>query len=142
MRVLFDTNIFISYLLKSEPDSPITIIIEGAFENKYTLLLPHEVIAEFHKKIREKEYLATHISSEEAVEFAELLKTVAEEIPVITGEIPRISEDKKDDYLLAYAVVGRADYLVSGDEVLRKIKNVENVQLVSPAELLMILTGN
>jgi predicted nucleic acid-binding protein len=41
---------------------------------------------------------------------------------------------------LAYATVARADYLVSGDEVLKKIKNIENIKIVSPAEFLLILT--
>jgi putative PIN family toxin of toxin-antitoxin system len=141
LRVLIDTNIFISYLLKSDQDKTITRIIEAAFENKYTLLLPHEVIAELNKKLTEKKYLASHITSEDAQEFTALLKTAAEAIPAITGEIPRVSRDKKDDYLLAYTVVGGTDYLVSGDEDLQKIKNVEKIIIVSPAEFLQILTG-
>jgi uncharacterized protein len=141
MRVLIDTNIFISYLLKSDQDRTITRVIEAGFENKYTLLLPHEVIAELNKKLTEKKYLAGRISSEDAQEFTGLLKTVAEEIPAITEEIPRVSRDKKDDYLFAYALVGRADYLVSGDEDLQKVRKVEGVTIVSPAEFLHILAG-
>jgi uncharacterized protein len=142
MRVLIDTNIFISYLLKSDQDRTITRIIEAGFEYRYTILLPHEVIAELTKKLTEKKYLAGRISSEDAQELTELLKAVAEEIPVITGEIPRVSRDKKDDYLLAYAIVGRADYLVSGDEDLQKVRRVEEVTIVSPVEFLHILAGN
>jgi predicted nucleic acid-binding protein len=103
--------------------------------------LPHEVLRELYKKLSEKEYLARRITKEDAQEFTELLKTIAEEIPAITEEIPRISPDKKDDYLLAYATVGMADYLVSGDEVLQKIKNVEKIKIVSPAEFLLLLAG-
>jgi putative PIN family toxin of toxin-antitoxin system len=137
--VLIDTNIFISYLLKSDEETTITRIIEAAFENKYTLLLPHEVIAELDRKLSEKKYLASRITKEEAQEFTELLTMIAEEIPAITEEIPRVSSDKKDDYLLAYALVGKADYLVSGDEILQKINEVENITIVSPAEFLIIL---
>lgn len=139
LRVLIDTNIFISYLLKSDEETTITRIIEAAFENKYTLLLPHEVIAELDRKLSEKKYLASRITKEEAQEFTELLTMIAEEIPAITEEIPRVSSDKKDDYLLAYALVGKADYLVSGDEILQKINEVENITIVSPAEFLIIL---
>jgi putative PIN family toxin of toxin-antitoxin system len=141
MRVLIDTNIFISYLLKRDQEATITKIIEAGFENKYTLLLPHEVLRELYKKLSEKEYLARRITKEDAQEFTELSKTIAEEIPAITEEIPRISQDKKDDYLLAYATVGMADYLVSGDEVLQKIKNFEKIKSVSPAEFLLLLAG-
>lgn len=139
MRVLIDTNIFISYLLKKNPEATITRIIEAGFENKYVLLLPHDVIRELYKKLSEKEYLASRITRQDAQEFTELLATIAEDIPVITDEIPRVSTDKKDDYLLAYATVGKADYLVSGDEVLRRIKSVEGLKIISPAEFLLII---
>ena len=99
-------------------------------------------MAELNKKLTEKKYLAGRISSEDAQEFTGLLKTVSEEIPAITEEIPRVSRDKKDDYLFAYALVGRADYLVSGDEDLQKVRKVEWVTIVSPAEFLHILAGN
>lgn len=101
--------------------------------------MPHEVIAELDRKLSEKKYLASRITKEEAQEFTELLTMIAEEIPAITEEIPRVSSDKKDDYLLAYALVGKADYLVSGDEILQKINEVENITIVSPAEFLIIL---
>jgi putative PIN family toxin of toxin-antitoxin system len=141
MRVLIDTNIFISYLLKRDQGSTIAKLIEAGFEGKYTLLMPHEVLRELFKKLSEKKYLANRITREDAQEFAQLLTTIAEEIPAITGEIPKTSQDKEDDYLLAYALVGRANYLVSGDEVLRKIKNVENVKIVRPSEFLLMRTG-
>lgn len=139
MRVLFDTNIFISYLLKSDKDKTITTIIEAGFENKYKLLLPHDVINELNKKLTKKKYLARHILKTDAQEFIEALTTIIEEIPVITEPIPQVGRDKKDDYLLAYAVIGEADYLVSGDEDLQILKEIHGVKIVSPIEFLEIL---
>ena len=139
MRVLIDTNIFISYLLKSDQDRTISSVIEAGFEGEYTILLPQEVLEEVHKKLTEKKYLASRISSEEAKEFTQLLEQVAEAIPTITEDIPAVTRDRKDDYLIAYAVVGKADFLVSGDEDLRKVVNVGGVTIVSPADFLNIL---
>lgn len=139
MRVLFDTNIFISYLLKSDKDKTITTIIEAGFENKYKLLLPHDVINELNKKLTEKKYLARHILKADAQEFIEALTAIIEEIPVITEPIPQVGRDKKDDYLLACAVVGEADYLVSGDTDLQVLKEIQGVKIVSPIEFLEIL---
>lgn len=140
MRILFDTNIFISYLLKSGKDKAITTIIEAGFENKYKLLLPHGVLTELTRKLTEKKYLASHISKEEAQEFIEVLATVAQDLPMITQPIPQVCRDKKDDYLLAYAVIGEADYLVSGDEDLQVLKEIQGVKIISPVEFLEIIS--
>ena|SRR3989344_9372930 len=139
MRVLFDTNIFISYLLKSDKDKTIKTIFEAGFENKFKLLLPHDVLIELAKKLTEKKYLARHISKEDAREFIEALTTIIEEIPIITEPIPQVCRDKKDDYLLANAVVGEADYLVSGDDDLQVLKEIQGVKIVSPVEFISIL---
>lgn len=136
MRVLFDTNIFISYLLSADKENIIQSIIEAGFSGDYTLLLPAEVLDELGKKLTEKKYLAEHISTHLANEFVNALSTVARVISTITESIPEVSRDKKDDYLLAYAVVGKADYLVTGDNDLQVLKEVEGVKIVSPAEFL------
>ena len=139
MRVLFDTNIFISYLLKSDKDKTITTIIEAGFESKYKLLLPHNVINELNQKLTGKKYLSSRISKADAQELLEVLTKVADVIPEITELIPKVTRDKKDDFLLACAVVGEADYLVSGDKDLQVIKNVQGVKIVSPIEFSEIL---
>lgn len=140
MRVLFDTNIFISYLLKSDKDKTITTIIDAGFENKYQLILPHDIISEFNRKLTEKKYLAVHISKLGARDFTEAITTIAEKIPVITEPVPEVGRDKKDDYLLAYAMVGEADYLVSGDKDLQVIGRIGRVKIVSPQDFLKKLT--
>ncbi|HRO24267.1 MAG TPA: putative toxin-antitoxin system toxin component, PIN family, partial [Promineifilum sp.] len=71
------------------------------------------------------------------------LRTVAEEIPRIEQTIPAIARDAKDDYLLAYAVVEQADYLVTGDKdllVLEEIARVKIVSTVAFADLLSATT--
>ena len=65
--------------------------------------------------------------------------TIATIPPPITQVIPKVGRDFKDDYLLAYASVEEVDYLVSGDEDLQVLKEVNGVRIVSPAEFLKIL---
>ena len=48
--------------------------------------------------------------------FARLVAREAEIAPRIEAPIPAVTRDPEDDYLIAYALVGRADYLVSGDK--------------------------
>ena len=62
---------------------------------------------------------------------AETKVVISEIIPKITEEIPAVTRDPKDDYLLAYALVGQADYLVTGDNDLLTLDQVENVRIVT-----------
>jgi putative PIN family toxin of toxin-antitoxin system len=132
MRVLFDTNIFISYLLFPDREGIIQSIIEAGFAESYTLLLPEDLVRELSNKVAQKPYLAKHITKQQTKVFIDALTLIAEVVPSITEPIPTISRDKKDDYLLAYAMVGEADYLVSGDEDLLIVQRVGAVQIISP----------
>ena len=139
MRALFDANILISYLLPSAQPGTISAVVEAAIEGSFTLLLPPELVEEFSTTIGAKPYLARRIRPDDAASLMSLLTQVAEIIPRISGKIPAVSRHAKDDYLLAYALVGKADYLVTGDDDLLVLHEVEYVKIASPADFLRIL---
>ena len=139
MRVLFDTNVLISYLLTPKAGT-INTIVEAAFERKFQLLLPNEVVTELKKKISEKPYLSKKISKLTIQIFINAFSTIAEILSPITQPIPKIGRDFKDDYLLAYSVVGDADYLVTGDEDLLALKQIHKVKIVNPSQFLKVLS--
>lgn len=139
MRALFDTNIFISYLLSPTAEGTITSIVEAAVEQAFTLILPSEFVERFPTAVASKKYLAKRIEPEDAKELIEILLEVSEIVSRIRGPIPRVCRHVKDDYLLAYALVGRADYLVTGDDDLLVLGQVEEVKIVTPTDFLAIL---
>jgi uncharacterized protein len=139
MRALVDTNVFISYLLDPEKNEKLQSVVEAAFEGEYTLILPAELLEELKKKIVLKPYLIKHVSKEVYERFLEALTAIVELIPSLTEPIPEVSRDKQDDYLFSYAVVGEADYLVSGDEDVLVVKQIHNVQIVRPSEFYDVL---
>lgn len=139
MRVLLDANILISYLLTPNPESPVIKIVDLGLLGGFQLLVPEELLDELVKKARAAKYLAGRIAPEELQELVDILGGVAETIPRITEEIPAVTRDPKDDYLLAYAVVGEADYLVTGDHDLLVLGQVDNMRVVTPHELWQVL---
>jgi len=141
MRVLFDTNVLISYLLTPKTGT-INTIVEAAFERKFQLLLPNEVVTELKKKIAKKSYLSEKISKSSIQKFTNAFSTIAEVLLPITQPIPKIGRDFKDDYLLAYSVVGDADYLVTGDKDLLVLRQVYKVKIVNPSKFLKVLKSN
>jgi putative PIN family toxin of toxin-antitoxin system len=114
-------------------------VVEAGIEGTYTIILPQDVVTELTKKIAEKPYLAENISTKQMRELVAVLGIVAQVIPTITDEIPEISRDKKDDYLLAYAAVGEADYILTGDEDLLILQKVGHVKIVGVVEFYQLL---
>lgn len=139
MKVLLDTNLLIAYLLAPDKEGTIQAILKAAFEDKYTLLMPEEVISELKGKLTTKKYLIKYITPQAAEKFIFSLSVIANKIPQITEPIPAVGRDINDDYLLAYAVVSEADYLVSGDADLQILEKIQGVRIVSPIKFLEIL---
>jgi putative PIN family toxin of toxin-antitoxin system len=132
MLVVVDTNIFISYLLV--PTSQPAKIITRWRDGKFTLLTAEPQIEERmrvtkYPKIRERlnPTLAGRLINE--------LRDLAE----IVDYLPDvdISPDPYDNYLLAIASGGLADYLVTGDKRdLLSLKKYDGAAIVSVAEFL------
>ncbi|MFN8485778.1 MAG: putative toxin-antitoxin system toxin component, PIN family [Anaerolineae bacterium] len=139
MRLLLDTNNFISYLLTRNRHSPVHTVMAAALSPQATLLIPQALLEEIVFTVSTKPYLAAALSVESMQILIETLLEVAEVIPAITDPIPRVTRDPKDDYLLAYAVIGQADYLVTGDRDLLVLGQVEEVRIVSPAQFASLM---
>jgi putative PIN family toxin of toxin-antitoxin system len=128
-RVVIDTNIFISFLINRDYTKLDKII----FENKATLLLSNELIEELitvlsrpkFKKYVSKEDLNTLMLFFN--EFGELIN--------VTSKI-KLSRDSKDDFLLALAKDGNANFLITGDNDLLVLKKMNKTKIVLLADYL------
>jgi putative PIN family toxin of toxin-antitoxin system len=130
MRVILDTNILISALLV-QSGTPGTIYrawVEGA----YTLLTCRQQLDELRATLR-KPGIAARIKPYQAGHLVNELKALA----ISVDPLPRVfrSPDPEDDFLLAAAQAGRADYLVTGDKsgLLSLIRH-EGTRILSAAE--------
>jgi len=111
LRVVFDTNVFVSAFLSRNPSSPTQELIRRWQADEFVLLISDALIDELVEKLLER-----NIAPEIVVEFVALLERLAEWIDVPAEAVqPVITADPDDDPILACAVVGRADYVVSYD---------------------------
>lgn len=135
MRALIDTNVFISYLLSPHRTDAIQRIFVAHGEGAFTLLMPEALLEEISVTVTAKPRLSTKITLSELQQFITDILVLAEIVPRIESNIPAVTRDPKDDYLLAYALVGDADYLVTGDKDLLVLKEqLEEIQIVTPHE--------
>ena len=139
MRVLIDTNLFIAYLLKPRDDSFVNVLLDAVVAGQVTLLMPAALLDEIERTVLRKARLRAKITAEQLHRFLVLLQALSEEVPLIAEAIPPITRDPDDDFLIAYAVVGRADYLVSGDRDLLVLATAGAVTIVDSARLRQIL---
>ncbi len=138
MRVLLDANILISYLLIPQ-HSAISRIMASASQRRFTLLMPRAVIDELVITATLKPRLTKRIKPEPLNDLVNALLTTAELLPPLRAEIPTMSRDRKDDYLLAYALVGRADYLITGDDDLLVLGKIGNITIMRPSDFMLVL---
>lgn len=111
MRVVLDTNILVSALIVAL-GSP-AAIIDAWLDGKFTLLTCAEQAAELRATLQ-KPRVAVLIKPYKAGGLINQIKKFAEEV----GRLPRVerSPDPGDNFLLALAQAGEAEYLVTGDK--------------------------
>lgn len=143
-RALFDTNLFVSYLLSSRQSSNvITTLFDRAFSRDFVLVVPLEVFDELVESISTKPYLATRIAAQTVKDLRDALESLAETTPRRDLEILSIVRDADDDYLVAYAIDDGVDYLVSGDKDLLALGDLlAPLKIRSPQAFLQELDSN
>ena len=111
MRVVLDTNILVSAIIA--PAGNPAAIYNAWEQGKFTLLTCAEHLDELRATLQ-KPRVADLIKPYKAGRLVNQIKRLAEEV----GQLPRLkrSPDPGDNYLLALAEAGRADYLVTGDK--------------------------
>ncbi len=140
MRALIDTNVLISYLLLPEGEGAINDIIRAFRDGQFTLLLPEPLLQELTATVKSKPRLSRRISPGELASFTEALATFGERVNRIEEPFASVTRDPKDDYLLAYALIARADYLVTGDKDLLSLRGqIAGLEIVTPAQFAAIL---
>ena len=139
MRVVLDTNVYISFLLAPTADRPVATIVRAGVAGRYDLVISQSLLSELVDKVENKLYLSRRISRAVLNDFVRILEQNAIHAPFLTGNIFAISRDPKDDYLIMDAVLSDAAFLVTGDRDLLVLDPLGSLRILSPQEFLMLL---
>jgi putative PIN family toxin of toxin-antitoxin system len=131
IRVVADTNIFISALMFG--GLPGTFL-NLAFVQSFQLVTSPVLLDELDKKLRMK----FEVSPKDADLIRARLETRA---LVVEPDIALmvIKDDPDDDRVLECAVAGNADYIVSGDRHLLRLRTYEGIAIVSARQFMEIV---
>lgn len=130
MRVVLDTNVLVSFLLTR--GRTISAILDGWERGSFEVLTSPALIAEVRDTL-EKPALRRRIRPEAA---QALLGALEQDATCTPGdlELPGITPDPDDDAVVACAVEGNADVIVSRDAHRLDLKEYQGIRIVEPAE--------
>lgn len=135
MKVVLDTNIIISAVIL--PHGTPAKIIKAWQERKFQLLISKEIFKEIAcvlARPRLKKYNITLLRRKE------ILKVLYKYSVMTDGKLKvKVSEDPNDDMFIVCAMEGNADYIVSGDADLLKIKSHDNIDIITADAFMKIL---
>lgn len=136
---MVDANVLISHLLKPAADGPPNRVVKAAITQVFELVIVDTTLQEMQDSIRTKPYLNERITMGDAARLESALRLSARIIPESISNVPRLTRDPGDDYLLAHAILHGIAYLVTGDHDLLELGEFEGVRIVSPAAFAALL---
>ena len=136
IRAVMDTNLLVSYLLVHRP--PLSALIDVHLaRNDWTLLTAPVLLQELDRVLMHPR-LHRYYGAETRLRFLALIAALSEVIE-LPETIPRMCRDPDDDWVIACAVVGRADTIVSGDRDLLDLERVGGIPILSARQFLLRL---
>ncbi len=138
MRVLLDTNVLLSAFIHSEGFP--SRIVDAWYSDRFILVTSTHSVDELHRVSRYARVAKRLKGREEDVD--SLIKEMEmSAIPLTEEPVPQLLPDPDDNEILAAAVEGNADYLVTGNKLhFDGLKgNYGGVNIVSPREFWEIL---
>jgi putative PIN family toxin of toxin-antitoxin system len=128
MRVVIDTNVFISAILGGR----LGIIVDEWKARKFTLIISETIAREYLDVINRPKF---KISRREIVATTDyLLKTVEFVTPIESVSV--VDSDPTDNKFLEAALQGKADFLVSGDAHLLDLKTFRDIPIITAHEFI------
>jgi len=125
MRVFFDTNVLIAAFISHG-------VCAELFEHcltRHTILTTEWVLNEYYKSLKEKFSFNKHLT-EESLSFLKTNLTIVKARP---PDKP-VCRDPDDDNVIAGALGGKADCIITGDKDLLILKKFRKIPIISPKD--------
>ncbi|MDR1221832.1 MAG: putative toxin-antitoxin system toxin component, PIN family [Tannerella sp.] len=127
MKVIFDTNVRISFLIGKR----LSFIKEYIADARITIIITGQLIEEI-KEVTQRKQLRKYFPQENVWELFNLLDTIAKKFEIKPTHF--MSRDPKDNFLLDLIDVSGADYLITGDKDLLSLNPFKTAKILTPAD--------
>lgn len=127
VRVIFDTNVWISFLIGKK----ISFIKEYIVDGTISIITTPQLILEI-QTVTARPKLKKYFPKKSVEELLGLLNTISEFFEVEPHY--DICRDPKDNFLLDLVATSKADYLVTGDKDLLEHNPFKGTHIITPAD--------
>ena len=129
MKIVLDTNVFISGIFFSGPPAQ---ILKAWNDQKFQIVISKEILSEYQRVAHE---LSKKFSAVDIVPIIELL-TIYGEIVETEGVSVTVCEDPDDNMFLECAIASNSKIIVSGDKHLLRISGYRGIDVVKPRDFI------
>jgi putative PIN family toxin of toxin-antitoxin system len=137
--VTADANLLASGALQLHPDAAPAQFVNAWRSGRFSLVLSDHLLTEVSNSLA-KRYFVQRLGDNERTAFRRLLEREATITP-ITVTVSGIATHPEDDLVLATALSGGAQFVVTGDHKLVRLKAYQGLILMSVHEFLATLPG-
>jgi len=127
IRVIFDTNVWISFLIGKRLS-----IVRKHISNQQIIVVVTDQLLEEILKVTSREHLRKYFPNSKVLELIRFLEEIAERYEITPQHC--INRDPKDDFLLDLITASKADYLVTGDKDLLSLHPFESTTILTPVD--------
>ena len=134
MKVILDTSVIVSGMISAK--GPPAKIITHWLNNEFILLYTKAMLAEL-EDVLNRAWLHERLSHipDHIPEFLEAVKLLGQPVKGYVNTAGLI-RDPFDEMFLTCAILGDADFLVSGDKDLLTLGNIQQTIILTPAQFL------
>jgi uncharacterized protein len=137
IRATLDTNVLAPGII-TRAQTVNGQVIQAWRDNKYSLVLSEAILTELSRTLSEP-YFSARLTAAQIEATVNLFHSEATIVPLLVP-VAGVATHPEDDLILATALSGRVDYLVTRDEKLhKKVQEYKGVVIVSPPVFLQRL---
>jgi putative PIN family toxin of toxin-antitoxin system len=137
IRAVIDTNVLVSGIIspKGAPRKILDLARKEIFEVVSSVSINHEILNVLHR-----DYIYTKYNLAEKI--IDDISAFLYEGSILTEDryaVSKVKRDPEDNKFIACALEGEADYIISGDDHLLRLKHYRGVQIVDARDFLKVL---
>lgn len=137
IRAVLDTNVIVSGIIKGA--SPPGRGLESLFKQRFIAVTTSALLMEVARVLAYPRISRKYRVGEETADALMTSLVLLSDVVRVQKASVRMSRDPDDDRLLACAVQGKADYVVTGDEDLLDLRSFREIPILPPAAFLGVL---
>ena len=139
MRITLDTNILVSAFISKE-GQPAKILDLALTFQEIRLVLSEAILREFREvMLREEVRERFGYSARDIESFVQHLRGVSNMVAV-KSRFKVVKDDPNDDMVVNTAIDGKAEWIVSGDAHLWKMRAIRGIRIVNSRQMLRIVS--